>query len=95
MLVISCIYITCWDVSDFSTSVSTESSQDVSRMIIPSDRCRADDKVRCADGSVFICTDQQCDGKRDCPGGDDEENCPDEAGLSQRMHLNGDGLKLA
>lgn len=41
----------------------------------PRDRCRADDKVRCADGSIYICADQKCDGKWDCPGGADEANC--------------------
>ncbi|XP_054273123.1 basement membrane-specific heparan sulfate proteoglycan core protein-like isoform X4 [Macrosteles quadrilineatus] len=42
------------------------------------DRCRADDKVRCEDGSAFICDAQVCDGKPDCPGGDDERDCPTE-----------------
>lgn len=44
------------------------------------DRCRADDKVRCADGTVSICNVQLCDGVPDCPGGDDEANCPPESG---------------
>lgn len=87
-------------ILDIPTSVQpTRPSHDFSRTVAVSggeyDRCRADDKVRCADGSVFICTDQQCDGKPDCPGGDDEENCPpEETGLSQRVYLNGGGLKL-
>ncbi|XP_052124491.1 basement membrane-specific heparan sulfate proteoglycan core protein isoform X6 [Frankliniella occidentalis] len=38
--------------------------------------CRADDQVRCGDGSVYICADQKCDGKWDCPHGDDELGCP-------------------
>ncbi|XP_046397627.1 basement membrane-specific heparan sulfate proteoglycan core protein-like isoform X3 [Ischnura elegans] len=42
----------------------------------PLDRCRADDKVRCKDGSAFICTDQVCDGKSDCADGSDEVGCP-------------------
>lgn len=42
----------------------------------PKDECRADDKVRCGDGSIYICADQKCDGKRDCPQGDDEVGCP-------------------
>lgn len=37
--------------------------------------CRADDQVRCSDGTV-ICGHHRCDGHRDCPGGDDEQNCP-------------------
>ncbi|XP_071451008.1 basement membrane-specific heparan sulfate proteoglycan core protein [Hetaerina americana] len=42
----------------------------------PLDRCRADDKVRCSDGSAFICTDQVCDGESNCKDGSDEAECP-------------------
>ncbi|KAK6621855.1 hypothetical protein RUM44_001662 [Polyplax serrata] len=39
------------------------------------DRCRADDKVRCPDGTAYICRDQVCDGHADCNDGWDESNC--------------------
>ncbi|XP_044751334.1 basement membrane-specific heparan sulfate proteoglycan core protein isoform X8 [Coccinella septempunctata] len=37
--------------------------------------CRADDAQPCSDGSRIICSDQVCDGVRDCNDGADEENC--------------------
>lgn len=42
---------------------------------IETSRCRADDVVRCEDGSRSICADQLCDGNRDCNDGADERNC--------------------
>ncbi|XP_076237453.1 uncharacterized protein LOC143181108 [Calliopsis andreniformis] len=40
------------------------------------DKCRADDTVRCSDGSRYICSVQQCDGVPDCEDGGDELDCP-------------------
>ncbi|XP_018343803.1 PREDICTED: basement membrane-specific heparan sulfate proteoglycan core protein isoform X2 [Trachymyrmex septentrionalis] len=41
-----------------------------------SNKCRADDTVRCHDGSRYICSVQQCDGVPDCDDGGDEIDCP-------------------
>lgn len=41
-----------------------------------SKQCRADDTVRCRDGSRYICSVQQCDGVPDCNDGGDEVDCP-------------------
>lgn len=38
-------------------------------------KCRADDTVRCSDGSRYICSVQQCDGMPDCDDGGDEVGC--------------------
>lgn len=41
-----------------------------------SNKCRADDVVRCQDGSRYICSVQRCDGVPDCEDGADEVGCP-------------------
>ncbi|XP_076378245.1 terribly reduced optic lobes isoform X1 [Megalopta genalis] len=38
-------------------------------------KCRADDTVRCDDGSHVICSVQKCDGVLDCDDGGDEVGC--------------------
>lgn len=37
--------------------------------------CRADDAQPCSDGSRIICSDQVCDGVKDCNDGGDEKDC--------------------
>ncbi|XP_035706486.1 basement membrane-specific heparan sulfate proteoglycan core protein isoform X3 [Folsomia candida] len=50
------------------------------------DGCRADDQVRCSDGSpVFICSDEQCDGIKHCPNGEDEAQCPENGCASHQF----------
>ncbi|XP_043520195.1 basement membrane-specific heparan sulfate proteoglycan core protein isoform X7 [Frieseomelitta varia] len=55
------------------TNVATVAKESDTRA---SSKCRADDTVRCSDGSRYICSVQQCDGVKDCDDGDDENGCP-------------------
>lgn len=58
----------------------------------PSSKCRADDVVRCKlNPHIEICGDQLCDGSYDCPGGEDESNCPGNGRLLLLLFCN---LKL-
>lgn len=60
------------EVSD----VDDDREDEVSTLRSSSNMCRADDTVRCQDGSRHICSVQQCDGVLDCDDGGDEVNCP-------------------
>lgn len=54
------------DVDEYGESTLRSSS---------SNKCRADDTVRCKDGSRVICAVQLCDGVPDCDDGGDEVDC--------------------
>ncbi|XP_029051246.2 basement membrane-specific heparan sulfate proteoglycan core protein isoform X2 [Osmia bicornis bicornis] len=62
------------------TEVETTTNQEEDEEGITSrpsvNKCRADDTVRCSDGSRSICSVQQCDGVPDCDDGGDEVDCP-------------------
>lgn len=61
------------EVSDIDDD---DREDEVSTLRSSSNMCRADDTVRCQDGSRHICSVQQCDGVLDCDDGGDEVNCP-------------------
>ncbi|XP_054009839.1 basement membrane-specific heparan sulfate proteoglycan core protein-like isoform X3 [Hylaeus anthracinus] len=68
-----------YDESPTEETASTEGTgndYDDSTLRSPSNKCRADDTVRCHDGSRYICSVQQCDGMPDCDDGGDEVGCP-------------------
>ncbi|XP_019884797.1 basement membrane-specific heparan sulfate proteoglycan core protein isoform X13 [Camponotus floridanus] len=60
------------EVSD----IDDDREDEVSTLRSSSNMCRADDTVRCQDGSRHICSVQQCDGVLDCDDGGDEVDCP-------------------
>ncbi|XP_029158797.1 basement membrane-specific heparan sulfate proteoglycan core protein-like isoform X1 [Nylanderia fulva] len=60
------------EVSDIDDS----SREDEISTLRSANKCRADDTVRCQDGSRYICSVQQCDGVPDCNDGGDEVGCP-------------------
>ncbi|KAF5298303.1 hypothetical protein FQA39_LY11787 [Lamprigera yunnana] len=73
------IFNKLYNITGGSTGESDEGSLETTPVynLKPSgNKCRADDVVRCGDGSTVICADQFCDGIKDCPGGEDEQDCP-------------------
>uniref|UniRef100_A0A182W102 SEA domain-containing protein n=1 Tax=Anopheles minimus TaxID=112268 RepID=A0A182W102_9DIPT len=57
----------------------------------PTDLCRGDDKVRCGQTSVYICDVQRCDGRPDCPNGEDEN--PDVCQKCEKGEFSCDGTR--
>ncbi|XP_014607947.1 PREDICTED: basement membrane-specific heparan sulfate proteoglycan core protein isoform X7 [Polistes canadensis] len=53
-----------------------EEDEDTTTLRGVSNKCRADDVVRCQDRSRYICSVQKCDGVPDCEDGADEVGCP-------------------
>ncbi|CAL1682411.1 unnamed protein product [Lasius platythorax] len=56
--------------------IDDDDREDEVSTLRPLNKCRADDTVRCQDGSRHICSVQQCDGVPDCDDGGDEVGCP-------------------
>ncbi|XP_070527632.1 basement membrane-specific heparan sulfate proteoglycan core protein isoform X2 [Cardiocondyla obscurior] len=62
------------EVNPEAPDIDRENEQSTLRST--TNKCRADDTVRCHDGSRYICSVQQCDGVPDCDDGGDEVDCP-------------------
>lgn len=52
----------------------------------PEEMCRGDNVAYCSDNTA-ICEIQVCDGVADCPGGEDENGCPDDPDSQGRRLL--------
>lgn len=63
------------DVVTEATTIASRSDHQVTEVVERRNECRGDDTFSCQDGIQIICSDQHCDGSRDCDDGSDEALC--------------------
>ncbi|XP_065217298.1 fibroblast growth factor receptor homolog 1-like [Planococcus citri] len=58
-----------------------------------SNRCEADDKFYCPNsGGILVCASVKCDGKKDCPGGEDEPPTCGQDGMIMKILVTAVGV---